>query len=94
LSRIGLHAWTEAVRYQLRDTSLKVFEVLPPIVDTEMIRSLGVPTTEAVAPEDVAEAIVKGLADDDEETRIGPTKTLYVMSRTAPHSVSLIEPPD
>ena len=86
-AKVGLHAWTEAVRYQLRDTSLKVFEVLPPIVDTEMIRSLGVPTTEAVAPEEVAETIVKSMTDDDEEIRIGPTKALYVISRIAPHRV-------
>jgi uncharacterized oxidoreductase len=86
-AKVGLHAWTQAVRYQLRDTSLKVFELLPPIVDTEMIRRLGVPATDAMSPEDVVKAALKAIAEDEEEIRIGPTKTLYVMTRIAPESV-------
>ncbi|HEY1262719.1 MAG TPA: SDR family NAD(P)-dependent oxidoreductase [Terriglobales bacterium] len=86
-AKVGLHAWTQAVRYQLRNTSVRVFEVLPPIVDTDMIRKLGVPKSQAVPPEEVAESVLKGVAEDEEEIRIGPTKTLYVMSRIAPQRV-------
>lgn len=86
-AKVGLHAWTQAVRYQLRDSGLKVFEVMPPIVDTEMIRDLGVPASEAISPDEVADAVLRSMAEDKEEIRIGPTRTLYVVSRIAPESV-------
>ena len=86
-AKAGLHAWTQAVRYQLRDTPVRVFEVLPPLVDTGMIKGLGVPVGGAISPGEVADATLKAMAQDDEEIRIGPTKTLYVVSRIAPQRV-------
>jgi uncharacterized oxidoreductase len=84
-AKAGLHAWTQASRYQLRDTPVRVFEVLPPLVDTEMIKELG--ATDAISPGEVADATLKAMAEDEEEIRIGPTKALYVVSRIAPQRV-------
>jgi uncharacterized oxidoreductase len=86
-AKAGLHAWTDAVRYQLRDTSVRIFEILPPIVDTEMIRRLGVPTKDAMPPDQVADTAVKQISADVEEIRVGQTKALYAASRIAPHTV-------
>ena len=86
-AKAGLHTWTQAVRYQLQDAPVKIFEVLPPLVDTEMIKGLGVPATDAISPTDVANATLKAMAEDEEEIRIGPTKALYLVSRIAPQRV-------
>jgi uncharacterized oxidoreductase len=86
-AKTGLHAWTDALRYQLRDTPVKIFEILPPIVDTEMIRRLGVPVKKAMSPAQVADTAVKQISADIEEIRVGQTKVLYAASRVAPHTV-------
>ena len=86
-AKAGLHAWTNALRFQLRASEIKVFEVLPPIVDTEMIKGLEIETKDAVPPASVAAAIVKGVTQDVEEIRVGATKSLYVMTRIAPHLI-------
>ncbi|RJE78498.1 SDR family oxidoreductase [Paracoccus sp. JM45] len=35
-TKAAIHAWTQAVRYQLRDTSVDVHEIAPPLVATEL----------------------------------------------------------
>jgi uncharacterized oxidoreductase len=86
-AKVGLHTWTDALRYQLRDMPIKVFEVLPPIVDTEMIRRLGVHSKDAVPASQVADAVLKAISRDTVEIRVGQTKLLYAASRIAPHAV-------
>jgi uncharacterized oxidoreductase len=88
-AKTGLHTWTQALRHQLRDTNVSVFEVQPPIVDTAMIRGLGITAEKvgAIPPHEVAGAVLKGMTNDEAEIRIGPTKALYVMSRIAPGTI-------
>lgn len=40
-TKAGLHIFTKALRYQLENTNIKVFEIIPPIVDTDMTRGRG-----------------------------------------------------
>ena len=35
-TKAAIHSFTISLRHQLRDTSVKVFEIIPPIVDTEI----------------------------------------------------------
>ncbi|WP_056997117.1 SDR family oxidoreductase [Secundilactobacillus collinoides] len=35
-SKYGVHGFTEALRYQLQDTATKVFEIMPPAVNTNL----------------------------------------------------------
>jgi len=37
-TKAGLHSFSQSLRHQLRNTSIKVFEIAPPIVDTELDR--------------------------------------------------------
>jgi uncharacterized oxidoreductase len=36
-TKAGIHSWTQAVRHQLRDTSVQVIELAPPYVQTELM---------------------------------------------------------
>jgi len=57
-SKAGLHAWTRSFRYQMANTSVKVFELMPPLVDTEMVESIK--DQKMMKPADIANALVKG----------------------------------
>lgn len=71
-SKAALHAFTKSLRYQLEGSSIRVFEVLPPLTDTEMTRGRGNPA-DKISPEALAEAVLAGIAADREEIRPGRT---------------------
>lgn len=77
----GLHAFTQSLRFQAQGTSLRVLEVLPPLVETDMVKHV---KGSKARPESVANALVKGLQGDAAELRVGQTKALYFMSRLMP----------
>jgi uncharacterized oxidoreductase len=69
------------LRAELRIRGIRVFEVLPPVVDTEAVHELGVPK---ISPSVVVDAIVAGTARDREEIRVGPVRQLAPLARLAP----------
>jgi len=74
-TKAAIHSFTMSLRFQLRKTSIKVYEVIPPTVyDTEL---KGRPTEKAewaVSSSEVAEAVVKGLGEDAFEIAVGPSR--------------------
>jgi len=81
-TKAALHSYSQTLRLSLKKTTtIKVFEVLPPLVDTEFARSL---TGEKISPTVVAEEILKGLETDQYEIHIGATALLYKLFLNAP----------
>jgi uncharacterized oxidoreductase len=82
-TKAAIHSFTMSMRFQLKDTPIKVFEVIPPIVyDTEL---KGKPLEKAewsVSSAEVADASMKGMEKDDFEIPIGPTKNWVRASRS------------
>lgn len=80
-TKAGLHMFTDALRYQLEGTNVKVIEMLPPQVDTPMTAGRGKNklTTTALADEFVA-----ALEKDREYIGIGVVKYLGVALRLFP----------
>lgn len=76
-SKAALHSYTQLLRHELaKDTTVKVFELMPPLVNTDFSveiggRENGIPASE------VADSFVKGLLEDTYEIRVGNTEVLY-----------------
>lgn len=86
-AKAGLRAFTRALRRQLRDTSVRVFEVLPPMVDTPMVTESRV----AKAPASVVAAkVVRGLARNRPEIAIGESRLLRFGVRLSPALVDAV----
>jgi len=76
--------FTISLRHQLKDTAVKVFEIVPPAVNTE----LGKDTTgeseqeyRGIPPSVVAAATMKALANDEYEVVVGEARDLVEGSR-------------
>lgn len=80
-AKAGLHAFTRSLRWQVRASGLKVLELLPPAVETQLTRRYDGPK---IKPAKVAQALVEALVDGTDEVRPGQAKALYAMSRIAP----------
>ena len=86
-TKAGLRNFTKSFRYQLEDTSVKVFEAIMPLVDTPMTHGRG---KGKISPESAAEAIIKGIENDDEEIFVGKAKLIPFMSRISPRLMAAI----
>ncbi|MCC3506329.1 MULTISPECIES: SDR family oxidoreductase [unclassified Microcoleus] len=80
-SKAALHSFTKALRWQLEGTSVRVFEMIPPIVDTAMTQGRG---RGKITPEALAEEFWRDFSHDRYEMRIGKTKLLFVLQRFIP----------
>lgn len=80
-TKAALHSLARSLRVELKNSGLRVFEALLPVVDTEAVRELGV---SKMAPSAVVDAILVGIARDREEIRVGSVKQLVPLARLAP----------
>jgi uncharacterized oxidoreductase len=80
-SKAALHSFTRALRWQLESTTVKVFEIIPPIVDTPMTAGLG---RGKISPEALVAEFWTDFARDRYEIRIGKTKLLMILDRIMP----------
>ena len=78
-----LHSYTQSLRSQLADTSVRVVELLPPVVDTELAAGLD-PSFPRISPEKLVAALLKGLKNNTDEITPGQSAQLKLMSRLAP----------
>ena len=84
-TKAGLHAWTRSLRYQLRDSQVKIFELMPPLVETEMVTQFE--GQKMVKPEVVSRALIKGLKANLFEITPGQSSQLKMMSKLAPNFI-------
>jgi uncharacterized oxidoreductase len=80
-SKAALHSFTKALRWQLEATSVRVFEIIPPIVDTAMTQGRG---RGKMTPEALVEEFWCEFSRDRFEMRIGKTKLLFALQRLMP----------
>ncbi len=80
-TKAGLHSYSKTLRYQLEETPVKVFEVIPPLVDTPMTAGRG---SSKWSSEQVADAFIKNFRDDIYESYLGRAKLLKYLHRIFP----------
>jgi uncharacterized oxidoreductase len=80
-SKAALSSFTHILRQQLADTPLRVFEVLPPAVDTDMVSRFEM---QKLQPELLARKILIGLKNDRYDMPIGSAKGLKWLAKLAP----------
>ena len=81
-SKMALRSYTLALRMLLEDSSVKVFELLPPYTDTEFIRKNG--KFDGIPASVVVDDLVNGLANDLFEILVGESKTIYDLYLESP----------
>jgi uncharacterized oxidoreductase len=80
-SKAALHSFSRSLRWQLEETSVKVFEIIPPIVDTPMTAGRG---KGKISPEVLVAEFWTNFARDRYEMQIGKTKLLVILDRIMP----------
>jgi uncharacterized oxidoreductase len=91
-SKVALRFYTETLRNHLDilNSTVKVFELLPPVVSTEMTASRN---GKKITPEILVNVLIKGIQKDRFTIRVGDTKFLYIINRFFPKlAFNLVNP--
>jgi uncharacterized oxidoreductase len=81
-SKAALHSYTQTLRHTLSATNIKVFELMPPLVNTEFSKEIG--GENGMPPAAVAEAFLEALATDHYEIHVGNTADFYKLFLSSP----------
>ena len=81
-SKAALHSYTQSLRHTIKATSVKVFELMPPLVDTEFSQEIG--GSNGIPPQEVAISLLEALENDTYEIHTGNTADLYKVFLSSP----------
>jgi uncharacterized oxidoreductase len=85
-TKAAIHLFSVSLRHQLKDTPVRVFEIIPPTVDTELDRGARARRGQAhrgIPPSEVAAAAMTALEENQYELAIGQAAGLVEESRTS-----------
>ncbi|WP_047547537.1 SDR family oxidoreductase [Psychroserpens sp. Hel_I_66] len=85
-TKSALHFWTKSIRPQLKPHHIKVVELLPPVVKTEIFDGIDVSEADfkPILPQKLADIFWKDYIKGKEEITPGMSSQLKLMSRLAP----------
>lgn len=69
-TKAAIHSYSESLRYQLKDTSIQVLELIPPYVQTELMGSHQAQDPAAMPLKDFIGEVMKILSESPEATEI------------------------
>ncbi|WP_298733867.1 SDR family NAD(P)-dependent oxidoreductase [uncultured Chitinophaga sp.] len=87
-SKAALHSYSQSLRLVLQQSApqVKVFEVFPPYVDTDLTKNL---EASKLSPEEVSSDLIQALESDSFAIRNGITKDIYQLFRQSPEEALL-----
>ena len=89
-TKAGIHSFSMSLRHQLRNSKVRVFEIIPPTTDTELdrgARGRRGQSDRGIPPIQVAEAVLRGMKADQYEIAVGMADMLRQAARTDPEKV-------
>jgi uncharacterized oxidoreductase len=89
-TKSGVHAYTQALRLQLKKTNIKVFELAPPGTETPLMDNFKneVDSNQNMKVDKMVSMAIKGILNDKLEIRPGLSNVLKIMSRLAPNFIA------
>jgi uncharacterized oxidoreductase len=89
-TKAGVHFYTQTLRIQLKNSNIKVFELAPPLTNTELQNAFtpdDMKGTQVMETSKMIEVAIKGFSNDTMEIRPGQSNLLKFMSRLAPQFI-------
>jgi len=84
-TKAGIHAYSQALRIKLKDTTVKVFEVAPPMTDKPLQTAIANTNNKrAMKVGDVVRISINGIINNKFNVRLGLSNVMWWMSRIAP----------
>jgi uncharacterized oxidoreductase len=82
-SKAALHSYTKSLRFSLaQTTNIKVFDLMPPLVNTDFSQAIGGST--GILPAAVAERLMTAIDEDEYEIHVGGTADFYKLFLSSP----------
>lgn len=81
-SKAALHSYTQALRLTQEKSNVKVFELMPPLVNTTFSAEIG--GENGIPPKVVADELLQSLATDNYEIRVAGTEDFYKFYLSSP----------
>ncbi|GAA4315835.1 SDR family oxidoreductase [Mucilaginibacter gynuensis] len=81
-SKAALHSYTRALRHTLQDTAIKVYELMPPLVNTDFSQEIG--GENGIPPSVVATDLLNAIDNDTFEIHVGGTADIYKLYLSSP----------
>jgi uncharacterized oxidoreductase len=90
-TKAAMHSFTLSLRIQLKKTKVRVFELAPPAVQTDLLTGSGpaedLKGVPILSVDELVAAAMKGLGRDQKEIRPGQSGQLRFMNRVAPEFI-------
>jgi uncharacterized oxidoreductase len=88
-TKAALHSYSISIRQQLKNTGIKVIELMPAAIETDMAKEIaknigGESDGPKMSPEKLAALTLKALKNDSYEIRPGMANALYLINRFFP----------
>jgi len=81
-SKAALHSYSQSLRFLMEGTQVKVFELMPPLVNTNFSKDIG--GESGIAPSVLADDLIAAFTSDTYEIHTGNTALIYELSKSDP----------
>lgn len=80
-TKSAIHSFSKTLRYQMAEQGIRVFEIIPPLVETPMTAGRG---RSKISPDKLVDEFIRNFKKNKSESYIGKSKILKLISRISP----------